>query len=439
MLGLPVGEYRGGYENNREEEHIVDFIRALGQRTHMRFNVNVGTFVPKPHTPYQWVPQIDEETAWRKLHRIRDTLKPLGHKVSVHDPFTAIIEGLISRGDGRVGELLVSAYRAGCRLDAWNEHLRIDIWRSILEANAPLAAEILGGRDPGQRCPWDFIDSGVFLAYLSHEREKSDKQEFTSPCTDKCTHKCNMCSDDTIIVSNNIQNHILDCDMTGKSNGDEYSTSACMNNNIGELPDPADSPAAHKPDPPTWRILFAFEKRNTAAFLSHLSVIEVFSMAFIRAGIPAQYSLGFNPLPRLDFAAPLSVGVSSGGEIATLDTEGFYDAAQLPEALNQYLPEGFRVTKAINVTIPSGAKKHSVASLLWGFAYDNGTPADGNASNESREDAAYVKAADEKNWRRAWLSGRPSVWGLSRTAILAKDANGAPDSYFTVYRSLYVG
>ncbi len=105
MVGLPVGDYVNGYSKNHEEKEIVDFILDIFQKTKMSMNINVGVFIPKPHTPYQWVPQISEDEALEKMMYIKNELKPRGFKVNTHSPLISIIESVISRGDGRVGDL----------------------------------------------------------------------------------------------------------------------------------------------------------------------------------------------------------------------------------------------------------------------------------------------------------------------------------------------
>nr|AGS52305.1 FIG092679: Fe-S oxidoreductase [uncultured bacterium contig00061] len=128
MIGLPLPQMP-----EKEEEAIVGFVNAVAKQTSMHFNVNVGIFVPKPHTPYQWARQMDSETAAAKLNFIRSRLKPHGHKVSVSDPLISMLEGILSRGDGRAGDLVEEAFRGGSRLDAWQEFLAKDIWQGILE------------------------------------------------------------------------------------------------------------------------------------------------------------------------------------------------------------------------------------------------------------------------------------------------------------------
>jgi radical SAM-linked protein len=153
-------------------------------------------------------------------------------------------------------------------------------------------------------------------------------------------------------------------------------------------------------------------------------------MAFLRAELPILYTQGFNPLPRLEIVSPLSLGISSGGEIAAIDTVEYLDADSFKTALNKFLPEGFAVIKAMNVFIPRGGKKHSLSSLLWGFVYSghDGTP-------------ETIKADEEKTHRQSRLERDGNLYGLERLAVLAKSLskidNSLGNSYFEVYRELY--
>jgi radical SAM-linked protein len=400
MVGLPL---EGGCAGVPEEGEIVDFVLDVAARTGMHFHINAGAFIPKPHTPYQWAPQISEAEARSKLDFIRSRLKSRGHKVGIQDPFVSTLEGIISRGDERVGDLIEAAYRQGCRLDAWTEYFQRERWAALIESYRPLGEEILRAREPGSALPWDSIDSGVSSAFLTGEWKKSLTREITSPCIENCTHPCENCRGSQGIIKNNIHHEVI-------------SHYACE----GEEP-----PAAHKPAPETNRLLFSFSKTGKAVFLPHLGVIEIFSMAFIRSGIPVLFTGGFNPLPRLDFASPLAMGIRGEGEIASLDTTVPFDADRFKAALNRALPQGFSVTGALNLFIPGGVKKHSLASLLWGYEYEG-------ASSQAPD---LVKAAEEKAYRLA----QKGLYGQRRKSVLARNPAGEdrPASYFTVYRSLY--
>jgi hypothetical protein len=402
MIGLPVGDQGGEYKSNHEEKEIVDFILDIAARTSMVFHVNVGAFIPKPHTPYQGIPQIDEQTAWEKLIFIRNSLKPRGHKVGLHDPFVSIIEGLIARGDERVGDLVEEAFHSGCRLDAWTENLKKEVWLLILEKYRPLIGEILrGAKNKDQKFPWSCIDSEIRTGYIRNEFKKSQAQESTLPCAENCTHPCGICNSDTKIVRNNIPYDNLLHDK-------KELTPMNLEQQEGD----------------TYRILFSFSKNGKALFLPHLGVMELFSMAFIRAKIPVFFSKGFNPLPRLDFASPLAMGIEGENEIAALDTVGYFDAEIFKTALDSQLPQGFRINAAITIIIPQGSKKHSLASLLWGYGYEN-----------SQNKTDLIKAQDEKNYRLS----RGGLYGLKRQFILAKNF-ASPEQgglYFDIYQELY--
>ncbi|MFP3043000.1 TIGR03936 family radical SAM-associated protein [Treponema primitia] len=402
MIGLPVGD-----SERSEEQEIVEFILEIARRTGMNFNINVGAFVPKAHTPYQWAAQIDAKTARAKIEYIRNTLKKRGHKVSFNDPFIAVIEGVLSRGNERVGELIEKAYEQGCRLDAWDEYIKKDVWADLLETHAPLVQAIHTAGNLEEPLPWDCINSGTAAYFLKREYEKSNLKEFTLPCTNNCTNPCGNCAKETKVVYNNIHHDNLHYDIP--------------------LLD-----EAKKQDPITLRILFSFEKQGTAVFLPHLALIELFSMAFMRANIPILFTQGYNPTPRLDFASPLSLGIRANAEIATVDlnlSEGAdFSAEDFLKKINKNLPGGIIVKEAIKVKIPTGSKKHSVPSLLWGFEYQ----APENGSD-------FIPVLEEKNYRTLRINPGYSIFNLTRKAVLAKSLGDTSkhDSYFNVYRSLY--
>ncbi|MDR3171614.1 MAG: TIGR03936 family radical SAM-associated protein [Treponema sp.] len=400
MIGLPVGLDAA---DSKEEVEIVNFILEIARRTGMHFNINAGTFVPKPHTPYQWMAQIDEEGAGKKLGYIRFKLKALGHKVGIQDPFVSSIEGLISRGDERVGALIEEAYQKGCRLDAWSEFFQKAVWRSLFETHKALIEEITGPRSPDVPLPWQSIEPGISLKYLKTECLKSESGTLTAACQEKCTHPCGICGTENRVIENTTQSHAT------------------------VLPLGPETSAKNR-EPPTWRILFAFTKQDSAIFQPHLALMELFSMALIRAGIPVLYSQGFNPLPRLEIAAPLSIGIEAEAEMAAIDTDVFFAGETFKQGMNTALPEGIRIGDVMNVTIPLGAKKHSLSSLLWGCSY----------KGDSQEDA-LVKARDEKKYRQSRIGPEGSVFGLTRRSVLAKDPHDPEQgvSYFTVYRKLY--
>jgi hypothetical protein len=416
MIGLPLPA-----SDTSEEEEIVNFIAVVGRRARMHFNINVGIFIPKPHTPYQWAAQLETSEAVKKMDFIRSRLKPLGHKVSVSDTLISQIEGMLSRGDERAGLLFEQAYLGGSRLDAWNEYINRDKWISLFEENKELAASFLTGK---KELPWQGVDSCVSCEYIRGEKEKSDNSQLTPSCKEKCS-LCGVCGKDIKIIENTLSSTNL-TDISDKIGGSIEKN----NNSPNPIVNHEDIKVyKNNADPGIYRLLFSFSKSGSAVFHGHLSLIEIFSMAFTRAGIPVMYTKGFNPLAKMEFASPLSTGISAKNEIASVDFLDYIPPERFISAINCCLPQGFHTENAACFYIPSGMKKHSLSSLLWGFGYSN------------KDTTDYISTAGEKAYRQERLKECETVFSLKRNYVLAKNITEDTDnewaSYFDVYEYLY--
>jgi hypothetical protein len=310
--------------------------------------------------------------------------------------------------------LAETAFRAGSRLDAWQEFIAKDVWQDILEKNSALAEGILAAPDIDAPLPWQGIGSGVSSAYLRREWEKSERGELSPPCApvhgaEDCAASCGVCKRNVGgIVRNEPTRHAAPTE-------------------------PITEPEkAKQPDPSIWRLLFSFTKEGSAVFHGHLSLIEIFSMAMARAGLDLRYTQGFNPLLKLEIVSPLAIGISASAEIAAVDFSHEFSPGEFLEKVNAALPEGIQVNRAEIYHIPAGSKKHSLSSLLWGFGYAG---LDG--------ETAYIPATGEKAYRAQCLSAGNTVFSLHRRCVLAKsippDQNASPwNSYFDAYRHLYI-
>ena len=398
MIGLPL---KGcpGLEDVKEEEEIAKFIEHISKQSGMRFNINIGTFVPKPHTGFQRVGQISIEEAGRKLNYLRLRLKAGGHKAGIQDPLVSVIEGLLSRGGERVGDIFLEAFNLGCTLEPWPEHFKRDIWESLLLKHKDTVGDVLGEKPGNTALPWSCIDSRINPEFLEVELGKSFSGEISSPCMKNCNNWCGICKEKVKIVKNIIQDNIDDKQ---------------IEENVEQ----------NKADPDTFKVLFSFSKLDKAIFLPHLALVEIFSMAFIRAEIPIKYTKGFNPLPKLQFASPLSIGIKAYEEIASIDTPGPIDINCFIDSMNRNFHLGLEIKDAINIKIPSGMKKHSISSMLFGFLYINN---DGNPE--------IVKPDEEKKYRSLLDSSKNSAFP-QRLKVLARHGEGG-DSYFKVYENLY--
>jgi radical SAM-linked protein len=178
------------------------------------------------------------------------------------------------------------------------------------------------------------------------------------------------------------------------------------------------------------RVLFLFEKRGKAVFLSHLNLVNVFQMAFRRAGIPVLYSAGFNPTPLLDFASPLPLAIAGMNEAATIDLDtdaAAFDSGTFAASLTAALPEGLAVHEALCVIVRPGIKKYSPAALYCGGVY----------KHNGKE--FTVLSSGEKAFKEKIIVEHGSFLGLERIRPLAFDPKTRTpgQNYRDVYHALY--
>jgi len=437
MIGLPV---QGTADENpktpideqavfNEEEEIVSFITDVGKRTKTRFNINIGIFIPKPHTPFQWAAQINDKEAEEKISFIRSRLKPLGHKINVSDTITSVIEGLLSRGDERAGLLCEEAWHGGSRLDPWSEYINKEKWREIIACNFDYISSVLSGKSKSA-LPWSSVDSGVAKVYLEREFEKSQNAEETPSCKERCG-LCGVC--DFRKPRSNTDNSNCFSSSKGKlsaENPTQNHTAINIDNFGVNSINNAVNINNKKSDPSIFRMLFSFCKEGSAVFHGHLSLIEIFSLSLRRANIPVKYTRGFNPLPKLEFASPIATGLKGDFEIASVDFTDKISKDDFISGMNKKFPEGISIKTAECFYIKSGMKQHSLASLLWGFSYQN---PDGNLD--------FVNKTNDKVYKQGILNEKISLMDMRRREVLARNIPNSVArewaSYFDVFKFLY--
>jgi radical SAM family uncharacterized protein/radical SAM-linked protein len=329
MIGLPT-------ETMDDLQGIVDLSAQVKRQGKMAgnggdVNVSVSSFVPKPHTPFQWEPQISETEIVEKQRWLRPALKRKKLVMKWQEATLSWLEGVFARGDRRLGKVLLEAHRLGCRFDGWWEHFDRVRWGEAF-ANTGIVAEFYHRRrELDETFPWEHIDCGVKREFLQAEREASLAEAATVDCREgKCT-ACGVCDFKEVKLRLNAPV--------------PFATYACE---CG----PEQNPESAR------RIRVRFEKVGRMRYLSHLEMLTLFTRAVGRAGIPIRFSLGFHPHPKFSFATALSVGVESYAEYMDYEVDEAYTPEELKEALNEVLPAGVRVLEA--ATIPLKAPALSV-------------------------------------------------------------------------------
>lgn len=176
MCGLPTETDEDVLQIADLAKRVIATGREVSGRNDIRCTVSIGGFVPKPHTPFQWASQLDHETTDARLAKLRDAVrsdKRFGRAIGFryHDGKPGIVEGLLSRGDRRVGRIIEQVWRDGGRFDGWSEHFSYDRWESSAAvaldgAGVDLAWFTTREREYDEVLPWDHLDSGLDKDWL---------------------------------------------------------------------------------------------------------------------------------------------------------------------------------------------------------------------------------------------------------------------------------
>jgi hypothetical protein len=156
--------------------------------------ISTSFFVPKPFTPFQWASMFDPEDYLNFASVVKSEVREMQNQKSIrymyHEAYVTVLEGLFARGDRKVSEVILSAYRKGALFDAWTEFWNWEIWDAALkETGISLSFYTRRKRGEEELFPWDFIEIGVSRAFLWREWEKAMRAEGTENCRQACS-KC---------------------------------------------------------------------------------------------------------------------------------------------------------------------------------------------------------------------------------------------------------
>ncbi|MDK2956266.1 MAG: hypothetical protein PWQ57_1762 [Desulfovibrionales bacterium] len=343
MIGLPT-------ETAEDLSAILELCRkvrdAAGPRCkRLQVTASVSLFVPKPHTPFQWEPQIGLEEMQRRIGLLRDMFRREKRiKLKFHDPEMSFLEGVFSRGDRRLAPVIEEAYRRGDLFTAWKDHFQLAPWLEAMQSCGLEPDAFLQRRELDEPLPWDHLDCGVDKAFLLDELARAKDERLTADCRTGACRGCGVCT-----IGNR------------KS---RLSDQAAVKDIRPRLA-PARSAAAPQADAPLldeaeqredlgrkagqYRIWY--RKAGPAAYLSQLELARVLERACRRAGLPLSFSKGFHPLPRLSFGRALPVGLTSLCEWVNLTLREDMAPEEIRRALGNQLPEGLEATAVHRLTL----------------------------------------------------------------------------------------
>lgn len=386
MMGLPT-------ETDEDLQAIIELasqVKRSGKGTGGNdVNVAVSTFVPKPHTPFQWEAQLGIEETLRKQRLLREGLKQKKLRFKYHEAALSFLEGVFARGDRRLASVLERAVELGCRFDGWREHFDFAKWQQAFSDCGIDPAWYLRQRREDEILPWDHIDCGVPKSFFLEERKKAFAGTATLDCRDGACHGCGVCDFDSLRM------RLLEPRMQ------ETQTQETQTPDQGETAEQLT------------RVRLRMSKLGRARMVGHLEYLKMFQRAASRARLPLRYSQGFHPMPKISYLEALPMGVSSEAELIDLELLYPVAIAEIINGLNAQLPEGFMITNGEVVPWKTPSPSAAVASSRYLVMLPEQIPEDLPARITRDLNAGQIIVTRNKKGREEQLDIRPDLVDLS--------------------------
>ena len=392
MIGLPG-------ETDADVLGIADTCQALQRQCsdlgRLELNLTISNFTPKPHTPFQWH-SVSTDEFRRRQELLRRALRQLrGLKTNFSDVRLSAVEDFVGRGDRRLSAVIEAAWRAGAGLDAWFESAERSYaaWTGAIEAaglggryrqlelGAWSAVEAMDTADLETFCeqslPWDHIDSGLDKRWLAEDLQRALAATVVPDCSFDGCSSCGVC-------------------------GPELGHNVVIPPPAIPAALPQRAPASERVD----RLRIGFAKTGSLALISHLDTLRMLERALRRSGLPVSFTGGFHPLPRLQLALPLPLGVEGSGEWLDLEFTEQVDPGLVRSRLQPELPAGFQLLSAIRVEVFGVSLSQELASAHWQFVLQPqaGAPPTPEQWQQAR---ASLLAAETLTWNDTDKKGRP--------------------------------
>jgi len=292
-----------------EIDNMIETLKKISSAAGkgIKINAAVNVFIPKPHTPLERANQLKDDEAIGLISRLKSSFKGTNIFIKFHSPRMAEIEGLLSRGDKKIGSVIYLAYQKGARLDAWHEHFNYAIWHEALnELNINIDDYLKFNIDP---LPWKHIDTNVTDSFLSREKEKFDEGIFTDDCS---TSSCKSCGID----------HAKYCKKDIEDNFIIPKIEKIKKENIYTTVD---------------KLFVHYQKHSIASLLGMHDIKRLIVSALKISGIKITLSQGFHPLPKIVFNEPTPFGCESDIEYFEVSTTNNSESNNIKDKLNNLL------------------------------------------------------------------------------------------------------
>ncbi len=378
MIGLPT-----------EEDEDVRAIMETGNKARLTarrvgcaspsITVSVSSFVPKPHTPFQWAAMITHDEIVRKQELLFGLAKEYKLSFRKHVSRISHLEGIVSRGDRRVGEIIYNAWKGGARFDGWDDQFNYELWIKCVEESGLDPSIFLGTIPVEGQLAWDHIDVGLTDRFLEIEWKKAVKNRLSPPCgkvAGMIVHHSNL---EALEKTFTIDKKKLVCYHCGvacdlKQMVEERREFLTTMNAVKD--EPYVAPEVLKKSILDYRekkghnaglrYRVSFSKIGPISFISHLDLQKIIARVFKRAELKTLLSEGYHVRPLLSFGPALALGISSLCESFDVRVaEAWDDFPAILAKLNEHAEPGLIFNAIEEIT----AKTPSIQDQASSFTY----------------------------------------------------------------------
>jgi radical SAM superfamily enzyme YgiQ (UPF0313 family) len=360
-----------GFPWEREEDFLsMKELMAPFRREGIEIHLSVSPFIPKPHTPFQWLPMEDEAILNEKMLFLKRSLKGRGVKVNYRDTKISLVEGIISRGDEHLSSLFEFLYRRRVKLEAWREYFSPQPYEEWFHENGIDMRKYLGGRKTGTLLPWSFIDTGIAPSFLEKESLEADRGDKTVDCHEGCA-KCGLeCS----------ESGQEPCGTGHRAQGTETQRGErreALSHDAGEQERGEGSreaievagPKAQDTDEKKQvrslkqeerkRFTFRYTKLSDARYIGHIDTMNIVLRALRTSGIVINMHHKYHPMPKIALSDALPIGIESTCELIEIEAaqDTAIDRGTL-EAINRGLPAGMKMQEFIEGSLKDMVKEY---------------------------------------------------------------------------------
>jgi radical SAM family uncharacterized protein/radical SAM-linked protein len=418
-------------------------VQEIGRRylRSARVAAAVSTFVPKPHTPFQWAAMDSRDETARKHALLVEHARRLRVDLRMHENEQSHLEGIFARGDRACADVLERAFRLGCRFDGWNEVLRADRWeQAIAEEKAAHGFDperYLGAIPEEARLPWDHIDVGVEDGYLRKELRMAMQHRASPPCGKSAGQLLHPASVAEAEAAAERKLVCYDCGVACDLDGIKRERLFFLRRMNAWAPPPphpsrrreekGGGKARPSPRPATdtqqgepSRFRLRYSKLGPAAFLAHLDLVRHLPRAFRRAGLEIYYSKGFHPKPGLSFGPALGLGIPSLGEWLDVKLVENLTAEEILRRLRLVCPPGIEFLAAEALADGDPPLGRVITEACYAVRLPEGLSASTAASRWSAGEPLLATRRERSDSRRP---DRGNSVDVRKSIVLARTAS----------------